>query len=520
MFMAIRRNNTWKRVFPILLLLGLLTVFLITAAPGQARQSAQTACEQGDSPTGCASVSLSPDTLVGDFYIDGALVAGGVNPALLNVAPNTLVRVEVRNIRDSGEGFGDVYAYDDAATDVWVSAAQTRGYTLYPRKVFTKGFLDFTCDIRNAKEGENVACRVLVDGKKQADVPPGEKATYNLEPGSRTVRVELVGNQAGLWSPAADEQTVNISAGSKRTLRATFAKKSLLTIALNQEGVTGNLYVDDTLVAAKSASAQVWVAPNATHRVEVRNTADPASDGAYHWKDASASAYLGAGQERTTTLSLQKEYLKGFADIACRVNDPALGDEVQCAVKVDGQSVGTIASGERGTFGIETGDRIVEVSLTGRSAKKWESPVTLAANIRAGVTTPLTATFDLLPTTSLTPESKVSGGVRINYIKVIGDDAMAEADEYVVISNYGSTTVSITGWRLHAERRNQDFVFPEFDLRPGASVFVYTNQDHPGSRRFKFGSGKQIWNQLKGDTATLYDATGALVDSYSFGPIR
>jgi len=518
--MAVQRNNTWKRVLPILLLLGLLAVFLITAAPGQARQRAQTTCEQGDSPTGCVRVSLSPDTLVGDFYVDGALAARGVNPALLNVAPSTLMRVEVRNIRDGSKDFGDVYAYADAATDVWVSAAQTRGYTLYPRKVFLKGFLDFTCDIRNAQDSENVACRVIVDGKKQADLLPGEKATYNLEPGSRAVRVEVVGDQAGLWSPAADEQTVNISAGSTRTLRSTFAKKSLLTIALNQEGVSGDLYVDDTRVAARSSSAQVWVAPNATHRVEVRDTTDPSADGAYRWKDASTSAYLGAGQERTTTLSLQKEYLKGFADIACRVNDLALGDEVQCVVKVDGQSVGTIASGERGTFDIETGDRVVEVSLTGRSAKKWESPVTFAANIRPGVTTPLTATFDLPPTTPLRPESRVSGGVRINFIKVIGDEDMNEADEFVVISNYGSTTVDITGWTLHAERRNQDFVFPEFELRPGASVYVYTNQDHPGSRRFKFGSGKQIWNQLKGDTATLYDATGALVDSYSFGPIR
>ena len=44
---------------------------------------------------------------------------------------------------------------------------------------------------------------------------------------------------------------------------------------------------------------------------------------------------------------------------------------------------------------------------------------------------------------------------------------------------------------------------------------VYTNEHHPESCGFSFGSGSAIWNN-KGDYGHLYDASGAEVSTYCY----
>ena len=141
-----RRGALRYASLPLLFALGLAGITLVGAAPKQG-----VSCEQGENPSGCVDVSLSPDTLTGDFFVDEIPMASGANPAHLHVSPSTTVRVEARNIRDGSEEYGDVYVYADSAISVWVSAGQTRGYTLYPRKTFIKGFLNLTRDIRSMR---------------------------------------------------------------------------------------------------------------------------------------------------------------------------------------------------------------------------------------------------------------------------------------------------------------------------------------------------------------------------------
>jgi len=107
------------------------------------------------------------------------------------------------------------------------------------------------------------------------------------------------------------------------------------------------------------------------------------------------------------------------------------------------------------------------------------------------------------------------GEVVISYINYDGVVYRVESDEYAVIRNNGGSAVNLGGWRLNAGDPGQDFGFPGIDLGPGQECRVYTNEYHPESCGFNFGSGKAIWNN-GGDCGHLYDNTGAEVSTYCY----
>ncbi|MCP4537738.1 MAG: hypothetical protein GY832_11375 [Chloroflexi bacterium] len=107
------------------------------------------------------------------------------------------------------------------------------------------------------------------------------------------------------------------------------------------------------------------------------------------------------------------------------------------------------------------------------------------------------------------------GDVRINYIYYDGQVARVESDEYAVIRNVGGSPVNLAGWRLNAGNPGQDFGFPGFELQPGQECRVYTNENHPESCGFSFGSGQALWNN-SGDCGYLYDANGVEVSTYCY----
>jgi hypothetical protein len=72
---------------------------------------------------------------------------------------------------------------------------------------------------------------------------------------------------------------------------------------------------------------------------------------------------------------------------------------------------------------------------------------------------------------------------------------------------------TFAGWRLNAGDSGQDFWFPSFDLQPGQSCRVNTNEVHPGYCGFSFGSGQALWNN-RGDCGHLFDAAGSEVSTY------
>ncbi|HEX6385552.1 MAG TPA: lamin tail domain-containing protein [Anaerolineae bacterium] len=81
------------------------------------------------------------------------------------------------------------------------------------------------------------------------------------------------------------------------------------------------------------------------------------------------------------------------------------------------------------------------------------------------------------------------GNVQITSIFFDGAVTQVESDEYAVITNQGGAAVNLAGWRLNAGDPGQDFVFPAFDLQPGQSCRVYTNESPPETCGFSFGRG-------------------------------
>ena len=100
--------------------------------------------------------------------------------------------------------------------------------------------------------------------------------------------------------------------------------------------------------------------------------------------------------------------------------------------------------------------------------------------------------------------------IQITFILFDGAVPRVESDEYIQITNQGSSSVNLQGWRLNAGSTGQDFYFPSFLLEPGLSCRIYTNENHPEYCGFSYGSGEALWNN-GGDCGYLYDDEGAQV---------
>lgn len=101
----------------------------------------------------------------------------------------------------------------------------------------------------------------------------------------------------------------------------------------------------------------------------------------------------------------------------------------------------------------------------------------------------------------------------ISYVYYDGTEARTEGDEYAVVQNAGGTEINLRGWRLNAGDRGQDFYFPSYVLKPGASVRIYTNRTIKGA--FSFGIRKAIWNN-GGDCGYLSNASGKVASEYCY----
>ena len=90
-----------------------------------------------------------------------------------------------------------------------------------------------------------------------------------------------------------------------------------------------------------------------------------------------------------------------------------------------------------------------------------------------------------------------------------------ESDEYAQIKNISADPVQLSGWTLSAGR-GQDYTFPAYQLAPGETCRVYTNESHPESCGFSYGRDESLWSN-SGDCGRLYDYSGALIDEECYG---
>jgi len=117
------------------------------------------------------------------------------------------------------------------------------------------------------------------------------------------------------------------------------------------------------------------------------------------------------------------------------------------------------------------------------------------------------------PATTVPPPPATTGDVEISNIFYIGTGP-GEPNEYVEIENVDTVPVQLMNWTLRDEA-NHIFTFPSFVIQPSQKCRVYTNEDHPESCGFSYGSSSAIWDNA-GDTAYLRDGNGTLIDDISY----
>ena len=84
--------------------------------------------------------------------------------------------------------------------------------------------------------------------------------------------------------------------------------------------------------------------------------------------------------------------------------------------------------------------------------------------------------------------------------------------EWVKMTNSGASPVTMTGWKITDEGVKHTYIFPQFILPSGTTVTLYTGKGTDTNTELYWGSGRPIWNN-DGDTATLRDASGNLIDA-------
>jgi hypothetical protein len=89
-------------------------------------------------------------------------------------------------------------------------------------------------------------------------------------------------------------------------------------------------------------------------------------------------------------------------------------------------------------------------------------------------------------------------------------------EEFVEIKNRGSRSQVMTGWSLKGEFYPGEFVFPTgFVLPAGGTVRVWSLNEEDTATDLYWGTWGQHWFD-NGDTATLYNASDQVVDTYTY----
>ncbi len=96
-----------------------------------------------------------------------------------------------------------------------------------------------------------------------------------------------------------------------------------------------------------------------------------------------------------------------------------------------------------------------------------------------------------------------------------GNDHQNLNGEYVIIESTASESLAISGWQL-CDRLSHCFRFPDGAvLKAGAQIVVHTGTGQPDGIRYYMGRRQAVWNN-DGDTATLFDGSGAIVLVFSY----
>ncbi len=109
---------------------------------------------------------------------------------------------------------------------------------------------------------------------------------------------------------------------------------------------------------------------------------------------------------------------------------------------------------------------------------------------------------------------KVSGSTTSVYISALYVGARGEQpnQEYVKITNKGTTSVNLKGWKIKDKGAKHTYTFSSYTLKSKASVTLRSGKGRNSGSTLYWNKYSYIWNN-DGDTAYLYNAQGKLVSS-------
>jgi hypothetical protein len=386
----------------------LLVPLLLAAGP------ARTAEQSGpcDPAFACYDAFISLPNVVGDFYLDGALVVASVNSTRVNAAPGVPHTLEVRNMQAPGlAGYGSLFIYPDlSAVEPALNGGTVFRAFFYPRQTYIRGTLRYACLPQGYRATDSVACRPSIDGVLMPDVPPGARVDYTLDPGTHLVHTDLVGDSAGNWSTLVRDDPASITASRIQFLNVTFPLKGVLRVSVLPAGLVGDLYLDGNLIVAQAAGVDLFVSPQVAHTVEARNVTDLTANGRWRYENAAMQATTFAGGTRFVSLRPAKVWLQGTLSFFCQINRKTAADDAQCEVKINGGSLGTVPAGARQTWSLAVGTHTLEAAVVGGGAARWDGPQTAPLTIRGGGTAFYTARFNLRPTAGAGAAPPPAGG--------------------------------------------------------------------------------------------------------------
>jgi micrococcal nuclease len=111
----------------------------------------------------------------------------------------------------------------------------------------------------------------------------------------------------------------------------------------------------------------------------------------------------------------------------------------------------------------------------------------------------------------------ISGPLRLTTVRADagGDDRRNPNGEYVRVCNVSDRPINLRGFSIQDAARHR-YTFPDGTLEPGYTALLLSgrgkNSTRQGQLRFYWGTGP-VWNN-DGDTASLFDPDGNLIDSF------
>ena len=84
--------------------------------------------------------------------------------------------------------------------------------------------------------------------------------------------------------------------------------------------------------------------------------------------------------------------------------------------------------------------------------------------------------------------------------------------EYVKITNEGTTPVNLNGWEIRDQDAKHTYTFSSYTLNSKSTVTLVSGHGQDSGSTLYWNKYSFIWNN-DGDTAYLYDAQGKLVSS-------